>query len=92
MSYSLVISERVRKDLELHKKSGDKRLVKKIYTLFTELAEHPTTGTGHPEPLRHMETNIWSRRIDRKHRLVYQIKDMDLIVIAISAYGHYRDK
>jgi len=39
-----------------------------------------------------MEANMWSRRIDQKHRLVYQINETELIVVAISAYGHYADK
>jgi toxin YoeB len=92
MTYHLEISELAKIHLARHTKSGDKRLVDKIYTLFSELAEHPTTGTGHPEPLRYMDANMWSRRIDSKHRLIYEIRENELVVIAVSAHGHYGDK
>lgn len=92
MTYTLELSREVEIDIAKHKKSGDKNLVIKIFALFQELESHPLTGTGHPEPLRYQGTNMWSRRIDKKHRLVYEIKDDELIVIAISAYGHYTDK
>lgn len=92
MIYLLDVSLRASNDLERHKKSGNKKLAEKVYNLFVELAEHPRTGTGKPEQLRHMEGEVWSRRIDSKHRLVYEIREAELIVIAISAYGHYGDK
>ena len=34
----------------------------------------------------------WSRRITRKHRLIYEIIDDRVVVIVITAYGHYDDK
>ena len=65
---------------------------KKAIKLIDELYEHPKTGTGKPEPLRGDKGGQWSRRITKKHRLVYEIRDMEVIVIVISAYGHYEDK
>ena len=65
---------------------------KKAMKLIDELYEHPKTGTGHPEQLKGNRTNQWSRRITDKHRLVYEIRDTKVIVIVISAYGHYDDK
>jgi toxin YoeB len=35
----------------------------------------PFGGIGKPEPLRHMGSNIWSRRISQEHRLVYLVRD-----------------
>ncbi len=67
-------------------------LQKKVDTFLVELARHPRTGTGQPEPMRHLEGDKWSRRIDRKHRLIYEIFEHKLVVVAISAYGHYGDK
>jgi toxin YoeB len=66
--------------------------VVKIDKLLAELALHPRGGTGKPERLRHMEGEVWSRRIDRRHRLRYEIFEDTLVVVAISAYGHYGDK
>ena len=34
----------------------------------------------------------WSRSITKKHRLVYQINEYEVIVLVLSAYGHYDDK
>ncbi len=54
--------------------------------------EHTKTGTGKPKHLKGYDENHWSRRISLKRRLVYEIKDSDVIVLVISAYGHYDDK
>jgi toxin YoeB len=79
--------------LEHHRKSGNKKQKETVYTLFTEIVEHPRTGTGQAEQLKYFEDReIWSRRIDAKHRLIYEIKETELIVLAISAYGHYEAK
>ncbi len=65
---------------------------KKCTQLLLELANHPRTGTGQVEQLKHLGENIYSRRISKKHRLVYQIHDNIVKVLVISAYGHYSDK
>ncbi|WP_238542139.1 Txe/YoeB family addiction module toxin [Cecembia lonarensis] len=54
--------------------------------------QHPETGTGKPEKLKYYRQNIWSRRIDRKHRLVYLIEETKIVVTVLGAYGHYGDK
>ena len=64
----------------------------KALRLLEEIQEHPRTGTGHPEQLSGDLTGKWSRRINKKHRFIYQIHDMEVIVVVISAYGHYSDK
>ena len=65
---------------------------KKAIKLIDELYEHPKTGTGKPEPLSGDRAGQWSHHITKKHRLVYEIRDMEVIVIVVSAYGHYEDK
>lgn len=64
----------------------------KAVRLIDELYEHPRTGTGKPEPLSGDKAGQWSRHITKKHRLVYEIRDTEVIVIVVSAYGHYEDK
>ena len=86
-SYTLRFSEQSKEDIRIHKKSGNKAAVNKIILLLEELAEHPFTGTGKPEPLKHSLAGCWSRRINREHRLVYQISDT--IIVILSAKGHY---
>lgn len=88
--YKLEISEGFAEDINAHKKHGNKKLVKKIERLVTELEQHPRTGTGKVERLKHYPNReIYSRRIDSEHRLVYEIIDDQVIIILISAFGHY---
>ncbi|MCL4115682.1 UNVERIFIED_CONTAM: hypothetical protein GTU68_046506 [Idotea baltica] len=79
-------------DIEKHKKSGDRATLKKIDQLLNELTEHPRTGTGQPEKLKYNLEGLYSRRINRKHRLVYEIKEEIVAVIVLSAHSHYGDK
>ncbi|MBR1922786.1 MAG: Txe/YoeB family addiction module toxin, partial [Paludibacteraceae bacterium] len=53
---------------------------------------HPQTGTGHPEQLKGDKAGLWSRRINKKHRLIYEIHETEVIVLILTAYGHYEDK
>jgi len=79
-------------DVEKLKKTGNKVILKKLFSLIQELKQHPETGTGKPERLKHYQQNTWSRRIDRKHRLVYLIDGTKIVVTILGAYGHYGDK
>ena len=92
MSYILEFSEIALADIEKHKKSGDKVVLKKIEKLLNELMEHPTMGTGQPEQLKHNLTGLYSRRINQKHRLVYSINEEIVTVLVLSAWAHYGDK
>ncbi|MBQ9253654.1 MAG: Txe/YoeB family addiction module toxin [Bacteroidales bacterium] len=89
--YKVVFERSVDIDIAKLKKS-EPPAYKKVLKLLKELYEHPKTGTGHPEQLKGNRANHWSRRITEKHRLIYEIRDKEVIVIVISAYGHYDDK
>jgi toxin YoeB len=56
-------------DIEKLKKTGNKLILKKLFSLIQELKQHPETGTGKPERLKHYQQNTWSRRIDRNQAL-----------------------
>jgi toxin YoeB len=92
MSYRLEITKTALSDIEKHKRAGDRKTLKKINQLLNELMVHPRTGTGQPEKLKHDLEGLYSRRINRKHRLVYNIKEEIVTVIVLSAYSHYGDK
>lgn len=51
------------------------RVADRIWGLIEEILRTPFTGTGKPEPLRHLGANLWSRRITQEHRLVYLVRD-----------------
>ena len=65
---------------------------KKVTTLLEELMKHPRSGSGHPEPLFGSNNTTYSRHINKKDRLVYDIYDNIVTVLVISAEGHYADK
>ena len=92
MNYILVFSKTALEDIEKHRKSGDKVLLKKIEKLLSELMVHPTTGTGQPEALKYDYEGLYSRRINQKHRLVYSIQQEIVTVLVLSAFAHYGDK
>jgi toxin YoeB len=65
----------------------DKKILKKINELIKDIQRTPYKGIGKPEPLKYDLTGLWSRRIDREHRLVYQIRDEELLIY--SCRFHY---
>lgn len=78
--------------MEEWKKSGQKKILKKIADLFSELRAHPTTGTGQVEQLKGYLSGFCSRRIDKGFRMVYTIGNEKVIVTVVSLKGHYGDK
>ena len=89
--YVVSYTPKAKEDIQKLRLSEPKAF-QKVYSFISELAEHPKTGTGHPEPLKEKPENRWSRQITKKHRLVYQIRETEVIVLVLSAYGHYDDK
>ena len=65
---------------------------KKLVKIIDELKLHPRSGLGRPEQLKYMETEVWSREIDKKNRITYSIDDEKVIVEVLTALGHYDDK
>jgi len=58
----------------------DPRIHDRLKALLLDAREHPFTGIGKPEPLKHDLSGYWSRRITREHRLVYAVESGLLIV------------
>ncbi|MCI7654716.1 MAG: Txe/YoeB family addiction module toxin [Bacteroidales bacterium] len=91
MRYDVQIKEQAVDDLK-YLLRNEPKAYKKALQLIGELYDHPSTGTGHPEPLRGFGAERWSRRITQKHRLVYDIHATEVVVVVLTAYGHYNDK
>jgi toxin YoeB len=89
MSFEIVFTQEALSGMKKLKKIGDKSLLNKFYKLVQELRVHPETGTGKPERLRGNLSGLWSRRINREHRLVYFIEGKTVTVTIVSVYGHY---
>jgi toxin YoeB len=60
----------------------DRKILKRINMLIKDVMRSPFVGIGKPEALKANLSGYWSRRINDEHRLVYTIKDADLVVIA----------
>ena len=65
----------------------DKRILKKVNDLLRDISRIPYEGIGKPEPLKHVLSGFWSRRITDEHRLVYRVEG-DVIKVAQVRY-HY---
>ncbi|NJL49927.1 MAG: Txe/YoeB family addiction module toxin [Leptolyngbyaceae cyanobacterium SM2_5_2] len=60
----------------------DRKMALRIVKLIKEIQRSPFTGTGKPEPLKHELQGCWSRRITQEHRLVYEIKEDKIRILA----------
>ncbi len=90
--YSLEISSKARRELQVHYSSGKQSVIRKIEQIFQELSTTPFEGTGNPEPLKYQLTGYWSRRITKKDRIIYKVFEEKVIVLIVSTIGHYGDK
>ena len=92
MIYKVVTSKEADEDMDALARSEPKA-ANKATDLLEELKEHPRTGTGKPELMKYGKfKGLWSRRITDKHRLVYAIRDKEVVVFVLAARGHYDDK
>jgi len=65
----------------------DKKILKRINQLIKDIQRTPYQGIGNPEPLKYDLAGLWSRRINREHRLVYQVFDQEILIY--SCKYHY---
>ncbi len=67
--------------------TNDKKMLRKINELIKDIRKTPFEGKGKPEPLKYDLSGFWSRRIDREHRLVYQVEEKKILIY--SCRYHY---
>ena len=91
MKYNITFALSSEKILKKWKKSNP-NLYKKCQAIIHELAEHPRTGTGHPEPLTGGNEITWSRRLSAHDRIIYDIYEDVITVLVLEVGGHYKDK
>ncbi|MBL9080482.1 MAG: Txe/YoeB family addiction module toxin [Planctomycetales bacterium] len=60
----------------------DRRKAVRLLRLIQETEKDPFGGIGKPEPLKHELAGCWSKRIDDEHRLVYEVTDTKIRVLA----------
>lgn len=47
----------------------------RVLDLVDAVMRDPFVGLGKPEPLKHLLSGCWSRRITQEHRMVYRVTD-----------------
>ena len=65
----------------------DKKTLRRINQLLTDIQRSPYQGIGKPEPLRDNLSGWWSRRIDDVNRIVYRVEGDRVVIAAVK--GHY---
>ncbi len=65
----------------------DRKTLRRVNALIRELLRDPFTGTGKLEPLKHILSGAWYRRIDEANRLVYLVSDTHVVIL--QARDHY---
>lgn len=68
----------------------DKKTLKRINTLIKSILRTPFEGLGNPEPLKGNLSGYWSREINEKDRLVYEVTEKSIEIIQLE--NHYGDK
>lgn len=71
----------------LYWQKQDKKTLKRINKLIRDVESNPFKGLGKPEPLKFDYAGYWSRRINDTDRLVYNIEENRINIIACR--GHY---
>lgn len=74
-------------DTYVYWQTQDKKTLKRINDLIKDAQRNPFEGIGKPEALRYSLSGLWSRRIDEANRLVYEVRDGELVII--SCRYHY---
>ena len=85
----LIYSSNFLKEIDWLKKH-DRKLLRRVKDLCLAIRSRPFSGIGKPEPLKYELLGAWSRRIDKKNRLIYEIVDEEHVKI-ISCKDHYDD-
>ncbi len=65
----------------------DKKMLRKVNELIKDIQKSPFEGKGKPEPLKYDLAGLWSRRINREHRLVYKVVKNEILIY--SCRYHY---
>jgi len=89
MTYRLNILKNANTDLDWLRRH-DRTSYTKCFDLVREVMETPRSGSGKPERLKYFsKKEVWSRRVNRKDRMVYTIYEAIQEIDISSFRGHY---
>ena len=84
MSYKIKFSKRGAKDYETVKKSPLKNNALKIFSTLEINPYKPPV-----EKLKDNLQGVYSRRLNRQHRIVYEIHEKEKIITILAMWTHY---
>ena len=90
--YTLNFSDVSLEDLAIHDKAGNRATIKRIDRVLKELEKTPFVGVGNPHQLKHDYAGLWSRHLNKKNVIIYDVNETEKIVQIYSARYHYLDK
>ena len=64
----------------LYWQKTDMKMLARINELLKDIARNPFSGIEKHEPLKYKYKGFWSRRIDQEHRLIYKIKEDEILI------------
>jgi len=67
-----IFQQEFREDLEFWIET-DRKIALRVLALAEAILRDPFTGIGKPEPLEHLASGTWSRRLTQEHRIVYLV-------------------
>ncbi len=88
MNYGIELTTNAKADLVFWQKN-DKRVLKRILSLFADMQQTPYSGLGKPEALRHQLSGSYSRRIDKQNRIVYEVDESTHTIYVKQLRFHY---
>lgn len=65
----------------------ERRVALRLLDLVEAVMRDPFSGLGKPEPLKHLGSGLWSRRLTQEHRVIYLVES-DAVVFLKARY-HY---
>jgi len=85
--YKIVITKNAQKDKE--KVKNIPNLKRNVENLLNLIKENPYKNPPSYEKLKGNLEGLYSRRINNKHRLVYQVYEDEKIIKIVSMWTHY---
>lgn len=83
------LSKRAEEEFNFWKNSNNQIILKRIKTLLEAIEKNPYEGIGKPEKLKYSLSGLYSRRINKEHRVVYTIDEKNEILKVYSLRFHY---
>ena len=68
----VVFQQEFRQDLRFWVEN-DRKIALRALDLVEAILRDPFAGIGKPEPLKHLASGVWSRRLTQEHRIVYLV-------------------